>query len=76
MARSVAGLELGLSGSDATQAARTAVNIAKTAADLTGNRGLESVPKPVLSLLNTTQKQVVPGNADRRTQAPLFDGRQ
>jgi hypothetical protein len=57
----------GISSSDATNAARTAVNVAKTAADLTGNEQLKSVLNPVVSLLNTTQKQVAADNLPAAT---------
>lgn len=57
----------GISGTDATNAARTAVNMAKTAADLTGNEQLKSVLNPVVSLLNTTQKEVVADNISAAT---------
>lgn len=57
----------GITTSDATNAARTAVNVAKTAADLTGNEQLKSVLTPVVTLLNTTQKQVVADNIPAAT---------
>ena len=48
--------------SQAQDAARTAGNVAKTAADLTGNEQLKAAVTPVLKLLNTTEKQVEAGN--------------
>lgn len=38
--------------------ARTAAQVANTAADLTGNEQLKAAITPVLKLLNTTEKQV------------------
>jgi hypothetical protein len=52
----------GISSSDASNAARTAVNVAQKAADLTGNEQLKSVLTPVVKLLNTTEKQVAADN--------------
>ena len=52
----------GISSSDASNAARTAVNVAQKAADLTGNEQLKSVLAPVVKLLNTTEKQVAADN--------------
>jgi len=52
----------GVASSDATNAARTAVNVAKSAADLTGNEQLKSVLNPVVNLLNATKKEVVADN--------------
>ena len=46
----------------AQDAARTAANVAKTAADLTGNEQLKAAISPVLKVLNTTEKQVEAGN--------------
>ncbi|MCS5693990.1 hypothetical protein NZK33_18695 [Cyanobium sp. FGCU-6] len=43
-------------------AARTAVSVARTAADVTGNEQLKSVLDPVLSVLNTSERQVKAGN--------------
>ena len=57
----------GISTSDATNAARTAVNVAKTAADLTGNEQLKSVLTPVVTLLNATKKEVVADNIPAAT---------
>lgn len=57
----------GTTTSNATSAARTAVNVAKTAADLTGNEKLKSVLTPVVNLLNTTEKQVVADNIPAAT---------
>ncbi|MEB3257250.1 MAG: hypothetical protein VKN83_02910 [Cyanobacteriota bacterium] len=57
----------GISTSDATNAARTAVNVAKTAADLTGNEQLKSVLTPVVNLLNATKKEVVADNIPAAT---------
>jgi hypothetical protein len=51
----------------AQDAARTAVSVAKTAADLTGNEQLKSVLDPVLKVLNATQKQVVADNIPAAT---------
>jgi hypothetical protein len=48
--------------SQATDAARTAANVANTAANLTGNEQLKAAVAPVLKLLNTTEKQVEAGN--------------
>jgi hypothetical protein len=48
--------------SQATDAARTAANVANTAANLTGNEQLKAAVAPVLKLLNTTEKQVESGN--------------
>ena len=48
--------------SQAKDAARTAANVANTAADLTGNEQLKAAVAPVLKLLNTTEKQVEAGN--------------
>jgi hypothetical protein len=52
----------GASISQAQDAARTAANVAKTAADLTGNEQLKAAIAPVLKVLNTTEKQVEAGN--------------
>ncbi|MFO7628436.1 MAG: hypothetical protein R6W06_02760 [Prochlorococcaceae cyanobacterium] len=52
----------GASLSQAKDAARTAANVAKTAADLTGNEQLKAAISPVLKVLNTTEKQVEAGN--------------
>jgi hypothetical protein len=48
--------------SQAQDAARTAAQVANTAADLTGNEQLKAAITPVLKLLNTTEKQVEAGN--------------
>ncbi|MFM7286508.1 MAG: hypothetical protein ACKO02_06750, partial [Cyanobium sp.] len=48
--------------SQATDVARTAANVANTAANLTGNEQLKAAVAPVLKLLNTTEKQVEAGN--------------
>jgi hypothetical protein len=52
----------GTSLSQAQDAARTAANVAKTAANLTGNEQLKAAIAPVLKVLNTTEKQVEAGN--------------
>ncbi|MFM1798638.1 MAG: hypothetical protein RLZZ117_916 [Cyanobacteriota bacterium] len=57
----------GISSSDASNAARTAVNVAQKAADLTGNEQLKSVLTPVVKLLNTTEKQVAADNISAAT---------
>ena len=57
----------GVTSSDATNAARTAVNVAKSAADLTGNEQLKSVLNPVVNLLNATKKEVVADNIPAAT---------
>lgn len=48
--------------SQAQDAAGTAANAAKIAADLTGNEQPKAAATPVLKLLNTTEKQVEAGN--------------
>jgi len=58
------------SGASLTQmkdAARTAANVANTAADLTGNEQLKAAVAPVLKVLNTTEKQVEAGNISAAT---------
>ena len=52
----------GVSLNQAQDAARTAANVAKSAAELTGNEQLKAAVTPVLKLLNTTEKQVEKGN--------------
>lgn len=52
----------GASLSQAKDVARTAANVAKTAADLSGNEQLKAAISPVLKVLNTTEKQVEAGN--------------
>jgi hypothetical protein len=42
--------------------ARTAANIAKSAADLSGNESIKAVVTPVVNLLNTTQSQLKADN--------------
>lgn len=59
----------GITTSDATNAARTAVNVAQKAADLTGNEQLKSVLTPVVKLLNTTEKQVAADNIAAATSS-------
>jgi hypothetical protein len=46
----------------AGDAARTAVNVAKTAADVTGNESLKTVLTPVVKLLNNSESQVKADN--------------
>lgn len=53
--------------SQVKDAARTAANVANTAADLTGNEQLKAAVTPVLKVLNTTEKQVVSGNISAAT---------
>ena len=48
--------------SQASDAVRTAAQVADTAANLTGNEQLKAAVAPVLKLLNTTEKQVEAGN--------------
>ena len=50
------------STTSATDAARTAANIAKSAADLTGNESLKAVVTPVVNLLNTAESQLKADN--------------
>lgn len=51
------------SGSTASSdVARTAANIAKSAADLSGNESIKAVVTPVVNLLNTTQSQLKADN--------------
>lgn len=57
----------GASLSQAQDAARTAANVAKTAADLTGSEQLKSAIAPVLKVLNTTEKQVEAGKISAAT---------
>jgi hypothetical protein len=52
----------GIISSDAKDAARTVVQVAKTAADVTGNESLKSVLEPVIKVLNTGETQVKAGN--------------
>jgi hypothetical protein len=52
----------GASLNQAQDAARTAANVARVAADLTGNEQLKAAVTPVLKLLNTTEKQVEAGD--------------
>jgi hypothetical protein len=59
-------LSLGLAACDGTtsmkDAAKTAVSVARTAADVTGNEQLKSVLDPVLAVLNTSERQVKTGD--------------
>ncbi|MFM7269485.1 MAG: hypothetical protein ACKOZT_13035 [Cyanobium sp.] len=52
----------GVLSSDARDAARTVVQVAKTAADATGNEQLKTVLTPVLNVLNATEKEVKANN--------------
>jgi len=52
----------GIISSDAKNAARTVVQVAKTAADVTGNEQLKNVLTPVLNVLNATEKEVKADN--------------
>jgi len=59
-------LSLGLAACSGTtsmkDAARTAMSVARTAADVTGNEQLRSVLDPVLAVLNTSERQVKAGD--------------
>ena len=57
----------GIISSDAKDAARTVVQVAKTAADVTGNEQLKNVLTPVLNVLNTTEKEVKADNIPAAT---------
>lgn len=57
----------GVLSSDARDAARTVVQVAKTAADATGNEQLKSVLTPVLNVLNATEKEVKADNITAAT---------
>lgn len=57
----------GILSSDARDAARTVVQVAKTAADATGNEQLKSVLTPVLNVLNATEKEVKADNITAAT---------
>lgn len=59
----------GILSSDAKDAARTVVQVAKTAADATGNVQLQSVLTPVLKVLNATEKEVKADNMTAATSA-------
>jgi hypothetical protein len=52
----------GVISSDARDAARTVVQVAKTAAEVTGNEQLQKVLTPVLNVLQTTEKEVKADN--------------
>ena len=52
----------GIISPDAKNAARTVVQVAKTAADVTGNEQLKNVLTPVLNVLNATEKEVKADN--------------
>lgn len=57
----------GIISSDAKGAARTVVQVAKSAADVTGNEQLKNVLTPVLNLLNDTEKEVKADNIPAAT---------
>lgn len=57
----------GIISSDARDAARTVVQVAKTAADVTGNEQLQKVLTPVLNVLKTTEKEVQADNIGAAT---------
>ena len=59
----------GIISSDAKDAARTVVQVAKTAADVTGNEQLKNVLTPVLNVLNATEKEVKADNIPAATNA-------
>ena len=59
----------GIISSDAKDAARTVVKVAKTAADVTGNEQLKNVLTPVLNVLNTAEKEVKADNIPAATNA-------
>jgi hypothetical protein len=59
----------GATTGSARDAARTAVNVAKTAADLTGNESLKAALDPVLKVLNTTASQVKADNISAATNS-------
>jgi hypothetical protein len=59
----------GIISSDAKDAARTVVQVAKTAADVTGNEQLKNVLTPVLNVLKTTEKEVKADNIPAATTA-------
>lgn len=52
----------GVLSGDARDAARTVVQVAKTAADATGNEQLKNVLTPVLNVLNATENEVKADN--------------
>jgi len=65
----------GIISSDARDAARTVVQVAKTAADVTGNEQLQKVLTPVLNVLKTTEKEVKADNiAGATTTISKFKG--
>ena len=65
----------GVISSDARDAARTVVQVAKTAADVTGNEQLQKVLTPVLNVLQTTEKEVKADNiAAATTTISKFKG--
>ena len=65
----------GIISSDARDAARTVVQVAKTAADVTGNEQLQKVLTPVLNVLKTTEKEVKADNiAAATTTISKFKG--
>jgi len=57
----------GIISSDAKGAARTVVQVAKSAADVTGNEQLKNVLTPVLNVLNDTEKEVKADNIPAAT---------
>lgn len=57
----------GIISSDAKGAARTVVQVAKSAADVTGNEQLKNVLTPVLNILNDTEKEVKADNIPAAT---------
>ncbi len=59
----------GVVSSDAKSAARTVVQVAKSAADVTGNEQLKNVLTPVLNVLKATEKEVEADNIPAATNA-------
>lgn len=57
----------GIISPDAKNAARSVVQVAKTAADVTGNEQLKNVLTPVLNVLNATEKEVKADNIKAAT---------
>jgi len=57
----------GIISSDAKGAARTVVQVAKSAADVTGNEQLKNVLTTVLNVLNDTEKEVKADNIPAAT---------